>query len=282
MRNEKFRSGRYSTKFIPEEYPEGFHGVTLTDVETNEMIAYAALLHQARIEHSKLNLSNIRTPTPNSADADQNNVDEFVVVVGGPKGKAYKAKLTLEEGQMEVLINDMESGKGGRVVLRGMEWRVGDPLAKLYRSPYDGEKPQLKYPMTTDDSYDDGLEEENLIDDYLQIESQSGEGYELRYKGHQQNVIVRSIRQHELSSHMLPPEKKDYSNVILCPMPGTLVALEVEVGQEVEEGQPVAVVEAMKMQNVIRSPRKGIIKGIKSKEGAHLKVDEVILDFETN
>jgi len=61
-------------------------------------------------------------------------------------------------------------------------------------------------------------------------------------------VIIRTVKEHKLSHHMLEPEVKDYSNFLLCPMPGTLISLSVKEGQTVEAGQQLVVVEAMKMQ----------------------------------
>jgi len=79
----------------------------------------------------------------------------------------------------------------------------------------------------------------------------------------------------------LMPEKKaaDTSKQLLCPMPGLVKALSAAVGQEVKAGEPLAVVEAMKMENVLRAERDGTIKAIHAKEGDSLAVDAVILEF---
>jgi propionyl-CoA carboxylase alpha chain len=79
---------------------------------------------------------------------------------------------------------------------------------------------------------------------------------------------------------MLPLEKKDFSNVLRSPMPGTLVSIEVAPGDTVEPGQQVAVVEAMKMQNVLRAPKHAVIKSVFAKPGANLKTDQVIIEYE--
>ena len=81
---------------------------------------------------------------------------------------------------------------------------------------------------------------------------------------------------------MLEPEKKDVSKFLMCPMPGTLISCSVKEGQAVELGQQLVVVEAMKMQNVLRAAKAGIIKEIKCKPGSHLKVDQVILEFQSS
>ena len=75
----------------------------------------------------------------------------------------------------------------------------------------------------------------------------------------------------------LPP---DTSNMLLCPMPGLVVALQVEEGAQVEEGQPLAIVEAMKMENVLRAERSATVANIPVSVGDSLAVDEVIMEFE--
>jgi propionyl-CoA carboxylase alpha chain len=79
---------------------------------------------------------------------------------------------------------------------------------------------------------------------------------------------------------MLAPEKKDYSNMLLCPMPGTLVSIAVEEGSHVVDGQPIAVVEAMKMQNILRAEKKGVVKSVNCKAGDTLKTDQIIVEYE--
>ncbi len=106
------------------------------------------------------------------------------------------------------------------------------------------------------------------------------EGFRLRWRGLDLRVVARSARQAELARLMpvkLPP---DTSNLLLCPMPGALVRLAVAAGDRVEQGQALAVVEAMKMENTLRAERAGVVKEIKAEVGASLAVDEVIMEFE--
>ncbi|MEQ8655125.1 MAG: acetyl/propionyl/methylcrotonyl-CoA carboxylase subunit alpha [Kiloniellales bacterium] len=107
------------------------------------------------------------------------------------------------------------------------------------------------------------------------------EGYRLRWRGADLIVVARSARAAELAALMPVKVPPDTSNLLLCPMPGALVRLTVEVGDEVEEGQALAVVEAMKMENTLRAERGGVVKEIKADVGASLAVDEVIMEFET-
>lgn len=92
-------------------------------------------------------------------------------------------------------------------------------------------------------------------------------------------VLLQSPRQYELSSYMQEPKAVDTSSVVLSPMPVTLIKLSVEEGKHVEMGQEVCIVAAMKMQNIIRSPRAGTIGKRRVPVGDLLRADQVILRF---
>ena len=71
----------------------------------------------------------------------------------------------------------------------------------------------------------------------------------------------------------------DGSRALLCPMPGLVKAIAVKAGQEVKAGEPLCIVEAMKMENVLRAERDATVKKILAKEGDTLAVDAVIMEF---
>jgi propionyl-CoA carboxylase alpha chain len=105
-------------------------------------------------------------------------------------------------------------------------------------------------------------------------------GFRVRTRGADLKVHVRTPRQAELAAKMpekLPP---DTSKMLLCPMPGLIVKVDVEVGQEVQEGQALCTVEAMKMENILRAERKGVVSKINASAGDSLAVDDVIMEFE--
>jgi propionyl-CoA carboxylase alpha chain len=83
-----------------------------------------------------------------------------------------------------------------------------------------------------------------------------------------------------LSRHMIEKTPPDLSKYLICPMPGLLTALHVGAGDHVEAGQPLAVVEAMKMENILRAEKAGTVKSVAAKAGDSLAVDAVILEFE--
>ena len=113
----------------------------------------------------------------------------------------------------------------------------------------------------------------------VQIET-TATGYRLFYRGAEINARVLSPRAAQLSAHMLYKPPADMSKFLLSPMPGLLVKLVVVEGQEVKEGEELAVVEAMKMENSLRAIQDGIVSKISAVEGDSLMVDEIILEFE--
>ena len=83
-----------------------------------------------------------------------------------------------------------------------------------------------------------------------------------------------------LSRYMIEKVPPDLSKYLICPMPGLLTALDVGEGDRVEAGQPLAVVEAMKMENILRAEKAGTVKSVNARPGDSLAVDSVILEFE--
>ncbi len=148
--------------------------------------------------------------------------------------------------------------EGATVTLAGQEyritsdWKPGQPLARLL------------------------VNGTPLV---MKVAKQPG-GYRLRLRGADLKVHVFSPRQAELARLMpekLPP---DTSKLLLCPMPGMVVSIAVTEGDEVYEGQALATVEAMKMENILRAERKGRVSRINAEPGASLAVDDVIMEFE--
>ncbi|MRU14272.1 acetyl/propionyl/methylcrotonyl-CoA carboxylase subunit alpha [Roseovarius sp. A21] len=113
----------------------------------------------------------------------------------------------------------------------------------------------------------------------LKVGKVSG-GFRIRTRGADLKVHVRSPRQAELAALMpekLPP---DTSKMLLCPMPGLIVTVNVSEGDEVQEGQALCTVEAMKMENILRAEKQGVVTKINAGPGDSLAVDDVIMEFE--
>ena len=104
-------------------------------------------------------------------------------------------------------------------------------------------------------------------------------GHRLVHRGIRLDAYVYTVREAELQSLMPIKVAPDTSGQLLCPMPGTVVSIAVEEGQDVKAGEALCVVEAMKMENVLRAERDGVIAKIHPQPGDSLAVDEVILEF---
>ena len=104
-------------------------------------------------------------------------------------------------------------------------------------------------------------------------------GVNLAYRGIQVPVYVYTEREAALAALMPEKVPADTSKFLLCPMPGLVKAIHVATGQEVQAGDALAVVEAMKMENILRAERDGSVKMINAKPGDSLAVDAIILEF---
>ncbi len=170
---------------------------------------------------------------------------DWVVVVGEQR-TAVAVELT--ESGYRVSIKGTVESKEYNVET---DWRLGEPL---FRARVNGKSI------------------------CVQVET-TASGYRLFYRGAEINVRVLSPRAAALSVHMLEKPPLDMSKFLLSPMPGLLSKLGVEVGQQVKEGEELAVVEAMKMENSLRASQDGTVVRISASEGDSLAVDEIILEF---
>jgi propionyl-CoA carboxylase alpha chain len=107
-----------------------------------------------------------------------------------------------------------------------------------------------------------------------------GRDWELQTRGASHRVQVLNPHVAALAHFMIEKEPPDLSRLLLAPMPGLLTRLDVAVGDKVEPGQPVAVMEAMKMENILRAPKAATVKATPAKAGDSLAVDQVIVEFE--
>jgi propionyl-CoA carboxylase alpha chain len=104
-------------------------------------------------------------------------------------------------------------------------------------------------------------------------------GYELAHRGIRARTRVYTEQEAALAALMPEKAPPDISKLLLCPMPGLVKAIHVAAGQEIKAGEPLCVVEAMKMENILRAERDGTVKAIKAKPGDSLAVDAVIMEF---
>ncbi|MEB2844354.1 acetyl-CoA carboxylase biotin carboxylase subunit [Rhizobiales bacterium RZME27] len=232
MGQERFRSGKLTTAYIAEEFPQGFDGVTPDEPLSKKLAAIAAFVHRtvcARATEISGTLPN-RHPTVRR---------DWVVAL--PHGD-----IALSFDGEEVVFGD------GFVLPIVSIWKPGKTLAEF---TVGGAVLRVKV---------------DLI----------GSAIRLRCRGVDLLVRVRSPRVAALSQLMpvkLPP---DTSKLLLCPMPGVVTSIAVHVGDVVEAGQPLASVEAMKMENVLKAERAGVIKHVAADIGQSLATDDLILEFE--
>ena len=106
------------------------------------------------------------------------------------------------------------------------------------------------------------------------------QGFRMRTRGADLMARVRTPRQAELAALMPERQAPDTSKLLLCPMPGLVTRIDVGVGDSVEEGQALCVVEAMKMENILRAEHRGTVAKVNAGPGDSLAVDDVILEFE--
>jgi propionyl-CoA carboxylase alpha chain len=107
----------------------------------------------------------------------------------------------------------------------------------------------------------------------------AAEGYRVRHRAAAAHVLVLSPNSADLHERLPPKKAADTSRMVLSPMPGLVVAVEVETGQTVSAGQTLFVIEAMKMQNIIRAERDGVLKVVGAKAGDSVSADEVLAEF---
>ena len=160
--------------------------------------------------------------------------------------------VTIDKAAYEVVIDDEDVTVNGAFVELAMEYTPGD---RLIEAEIDGEAIGIRVAPTRT-------------------------GLRMTTRGCIHNVQILPSRVASLSKHMIEKIPPDLSKFLICPMPGLLVALHVGEGDKVEAGQPLAVVEAMKMENILRAEKSGVVKAVNAKAGESLAVDAVILEME--
>ena len=113
----------------------------------------------------------------------------------------------------------------------------------------------------------------------LKVAPAPGGGFRIRTRGADLRVDIRTPRAHDLALLMPVKAPPDTSRYLLCPMPGLVVKISVAEGDDVQEGQALCTVEAMKMENILRAERKGTVARINAAPGASLRVDDIIMEF---
>ena len=160
--------------------------------------------------------------------------------------------IKIGDSPFEVELSEAGLTVGGSPVELAMEYAPGD---KLVQAEVEGEV--------------FGVRLENTRTGFIMT---------TRGRIHKVEVLPANIA--HLAGHMIEKIPPDLSKFLICPMPGLLVSLDVAEGDKVEMGQPLAVIEAMKMENILRAEKSGTVTKINANEGDSLAVDAVILELE--
>jgi propionyl-CoA carboxylase alpha chain len=241
MQHPRWQAGKLSTGFIKEEYPQGFKPRAPEGDEIDTLAAVAA-----SIDH--LGNSRRRGITQQMGGNGVHFAKRRVVKLG-----AVERRLEITDGEEKAVSVALLDDAGGadRSIDVVSEWWPGNPV-------WQG----------TVAGAEISVEVRPILN-----------GVTLAWRG--LSVPAQVYTEREAALARLMPEKvaADTSKLLLCPMPGLIKAVNVEAGHEVKAGDPLAVVEAMKMENVLRAERDGIVKKVNAKPGDSLAVDAVIMEF---
>lgn len=236
----RFREGRLTTNFIPEVYPDGFQGAILSDQVGRALLGLAVILQSDRHHHDQEISGRL---DGGMAWLDETESESWVAVCD----HQHHAFELVDEGASFRLCQDGE-----------------EDLEIALLSPFGDPVITCQVGETT------------LT---VQVDRLSP-NWRLTHAGAVLDILVLRSRVAELAALMPVKAPPDLSRFLLSPMPGLLVSVAVSEGQEVKAGEELAVIEAMKMENILRAERDGKVAALKAEPGASLAVDQVIIEFE--
>ena len=245
MQHPRFRSGELTTGFIAEEYPEGFEGAPADDRLTSVLAAVGGVIATADADRARR--------IEGQLSDDLYAPGDWTIRIGEREEGSTSHDVRLEENALTV---------DGEQVTIEMQYTPGERMVDV------------------------ALFENGAGEDAEPIQSHTFQlkptrtGYAVTTRGATHHLRILQTRIAHLASHMIEKTPPDLSKMLICPMPGLLVKLHVGEGDEVQPGQPLATVEAMKMENILRAEKQATIGKINAEEGDSLAVDEVILELE--
>jgi propionyl-CoA carboxylase alpha chain len=205
---------------------------------------------------------------------------------GAPVPEALTAKLSAVAGVVACAEGERAGSIDGRLngrVPTNCEWVVSMDGAEHRVTVEDGTVIVDGRSLVVDAPYLPGqrLIEAEIDGEPLSMRlARTRAGWRLTTRGRSHDLRLLAPHIAELAHHMIEKVPPDLSRFLLCPMPGLLTALHVKQGDKVEAGQPLAVVEAMKMENILRAEKAGLVARVDAQPGDSLAVDAVILEFE--
>ncbi|CAN7449460.1 acetyl/propionyl/methylcrotonyl-CoA carboxylase subunit alpha [Phyllobacterium sp. LjRoot231] len=239
MQHPRWREGRLSTGFIAEEFPEGFKPISPSPEDRDILASIALAVELVRKERLDRLSDRLRPHTGKMRTEWEVRIKDDYVPITIAKCAARPPV------KIELSI------RGGDVITIRSDWRPGDAVW----NGYVNERPvkaQLRPVLN---------------------------GMRIDWKG--MSIIAHAMQKHVAALEKLMPVKipPDTSKLLLCPMPGLIISINVTKGQEVKAGETLAIVEAMKMENVLRADRDLTVSAINASEGDSLAVDAVIMEF---
>ena len=245
MQHSRFRSGELTTGFIAEEYPEGFEGAPADDRLTSVLAAVGGVIATADADRARR--------IEGQLSDDLYAPGDWTIRIGEREEGSTSYDVRLEENALTV---------DGEQVTIEMQYTPGERMVDVAL-------------------FENGAgEDAEPIQSYTFQLKPTRTGYAVTTRGATHHLRILQTRIAHLASHMIEKTPPDLSKMLICPMPGLLVKLHVGEGDEVQPGQPLATVEAMKMENILRAEKQATIGKINAEEGDSLAVDEVILELE--
>jgi propionyl-CoA carboxylase alpha chain len=233
MDQERFRSGKISTNYIKDEFPEGFAGTAPTPEQLDILTAVGAAMQRVYAARAR-NYDTGLLGKPR---------DTWTVAIGESRRRVKVS------GEDDIAIELLDEGR--TLDLTAIDWRPGKPV---FKGVLDGKA-------------------------FTVQATPAAEGFTVRHRAAKARVLVLTRRSAELHDKLPEKQAADTSKLVLSPMPGLVVSMDVVTGQQVREGEVVCVLEAMKMQNIIRAERDGVVKAVNAKGGDPVAADEVLVEF---
>ncbi len=251
LAHPKFVSGDFNTGFIAEHYAHGFRAEDVPHDDPYFLQALAAHLHMFYRNRAS-----------------------------GLQGQFWEGFKRLPRREFTVCVLG-EGGNNSYTAVSAGETLPGQPTPITLHLP-DGDR---TYKLSIDNEIGDARVTGHVNGQPFTAQMQRGAGknplaIRVIHNGTQVNAIVmhpRTAELHRLMPYKAPP---DMSKFVLSPMPGLLVQVAVQPGQEVKAGERVAVIEAMKMENVLFASADGVVKEVRAQKGESLAVDQAIVEFE--
>jgi propionyl-CoA carboxylase alpha subunit len=240
MQHERFRAGRLSTGFIAEEYPAGFAAHPAEGEDAQVLAAVAAAIDHVLGERKRRIAGQMMGREVTRERRRAVWLDTY----------EHPLEVARVDGRIEVILLD-EKDRPARSLALESDWKPGEPV---WHGTVSGTATAVQVRAIPN-------------------------GFDLAYRGIRTRAFVYTEREAAAARLMPVKSTSDSGKTVRCPMPGLVVSIAVGEGQEVKAGETLAIVEAMKMENVLRAERDGAVKKIHAKPGDSLAVDAVILEF---